>query len=324
MLQIFTNSRYDFMGLRRWAYLLSTAAVLVSLAHVAWQGGLRYGIDFAGGTLLQVRFQGPVTVDAVRRALSGVGLGDSVIQEFGDDREHLIRVPAGSGSLEQVTPRAESGLRQAGLPGFEVRRVEYVGPQVGQDLQWNAIYAVLWGMVGILVYTAVRFDFRGGVVAITALLHDVVVSLGALSLTGREMSLPVLAALLTIVGYSINDTIVTYDRIRENRARGLRKGETLADAVNLAINQTLSRTVLTALTTFMAVAVLYAFGGEVLRDFAFALLVGVVIGTYSTIFVAAPLVVDSVRWSAAPRGGAAARAAHPRAPAVKTGPGRAR
>jgi preprotein translocase SecF subunit len=171
-----------------------------------------------------------------------------------------------------------------------------VGPQVGQDLQWQAVYAVLAGMAGILIYTAVRFDFKGGVAAIIALFHDVLVALSAISLTNREMSLPILAALLTIVGYSINDTIVVFDRIREHRGRGVRKGETLADVINTAINQTLSRTILTSLTVFLVVAVLYVFGGEVLRDFAFALLVGVVTGTYSSIFVAAPIIVDWEAW----------------------------
>jgi preprotein translocase SecF subunit len=297
MLQVFVNTRYDFIRRRRLAYAVSAAAVAVSLLHIAWSGGLRYGIDFSGGTLIQTRFERPVTVDAVRGALGGVQLGESVIQEFGEAREYLIRVPTGSGDLEAVRTRVESGLRQAGLPGFEIRRLEYVGPQVGRDLQVQAIYAVLAGMTGILIYTAIRFDFRGGVAAIVALIHDVVVSLGALSITHREMSLPVLAALLTIIGYSINDTIVTFDRIREVRGRGLRKGETLEDIINVSINQTLSRTVLTSLTVFMVVVVLYLTGGQVLSDFAFALLVGVVTGTYSSIFVAAPIIVDWETWS---------------------------
>src|SRR5262249_14649269 len=150
--------------------------------------------------------------------------------------EYLIRVPAGSGSLEEVSKRVETGLKEAGLPAFEVRRLEFVGPQVGKDLQMQALYAVLAGMAGILVYTAIRFDFKGGVAAILALVHDVLVALAGISLTNREMSLPVLAALLTIVGYSINDTIVVYDRIREHRGRGVRKGETLSDIINAAIN----------------------------------------------------------------------------------------
>jgi preprotein translocase SecF subunit len=297
MLQIFPNPRYDFISKRRWAYLISLVFTLAGLAHIAYKGGLQYGIDFAGGTLVQPRFERAVTVDDVRRALDRVRLGESVIQQFGDPQEYLIRVPAGAGGLEEVSRRVESGLREAGLPKFEVRRLEFVGPQVGRDLQWQAVQAVLYGMAGILIYTAIRFDFKGGVAAIVALAHDVLVALGALSLANREMSLTVLAALLTIVGYSINDTIVVFDRIREQRARGIRKGETLADVINGAINQTLSRTILTSLTVFMVVMVLYLFGGEVLRDFAFVLLVGVVTGTYSSVFVAAPIIVDWEGWS---------------------------
>jgi preprotein translocase subunit SecF len=297
LLQIFVNTHYDFVRWRRWAYVVSAVAVLISLAHIAYRDGLRYGIDFSGGTLMQVRFEREVTVAAVRTALARAVSGESVIQEFGESREYLIRLPVGGGPMEEVAGRVGTALREAGLPPFEVRRLEFVGPQVGQDLQWDALQAVFWGMVGILVYTAVRFDFRGGVAAIVALMHDVVVSVGALSLADREMSLPVLASLLTIVGFSINDTIVTFDRIRENRGRGLRKGESLADTVNVAINQTLSRTVLTSLTVFLVVAVLFVFGGEVLRDFAFVLLVGVVTGTYSSVFVAAPIVVDWEAWS---------------------------
>jgi preprotein translocase SecF subunit len=299
MLQILVNTQFDFVRWRRRAYLISAIAILIGLAHIAYSGGLRYGIDFSGGTLLQVRFERPVTVDAVRAALAKVQAGESVIQEFGDAQEYLIRVPVGGGALEEVSKRIDGGLRQVGLPGFEVRRLEFVGPQVGRDLQWDAVQAVLWGMAGILAYTAFRFDFKGGVAAILALIHDVVISLGAMSLAHREMSLPVLAALLTIVGFSINDTIVTFDRIRENRGRGLRRGESLADVINAAINQTLSRTILTSLTVFLVVAVLFVFGGEVLRDFAFVLLVGVVTGTYSTIFVATPIILDWENWSQA-------------------------
>ena len=315
MLQIFVNTKYDFIGKRRWAYLISIAVTLAGLGHIAWQGGLRYGIDFSGGTLVQVRFQQATTVDVVRKALDRVSLGDSIIQEFGDAQEYLVRIPAASGALEETSKKVEQGLREAGLPGFEVRRLEFVGPQVGRDLQLQAVYAVLAGMAGILIYTALRFDFKGGVAAIVALLHDVLVALAAISLTNREMSLPVLAALLTIVGYSINDTIVVFDRIRETRGRGLRKGETLADVINGAINQTLSRTLLTSLTVFLVVAILYVAGGEVLRDFAFALLVGVVTGTYSSVFVAAPIIVDWDSWSQArQRGGKKA--------VVKAGAGR--
>jgi preprotein translocase subunit SecF len=251
-----------------------------------------------------VRFQQATTVDALRSALDRIRMGESVIQEFGDAQEYLIRIPASSGALEETSKRVEQAVKEAGLPSYEVRRLEFVGPQVGRDLQLQAVYAVLAGMVGILIYTAFRFDFRGGVAAIIALLHDVLVALAALSIANREMSLPVLAALLTIVGFSINDTIVVFDRIRETRGRGLRKGETLADVINTAINQTLSRTILTSLTVFLVVSILFVAGGEVLRDFAFALLVGVVTGTYSSVFVAAPIIVDWENWSQSRQRGA--------------------
>jgi preprotein translocase SecF subunit len=304
MLQIFTNAKYDFISKRHWAYAISLIVTLAGLSHIAWQGGLKYGIDFSGGTLIQVRFQQATTVDALRSALDRIRMGESVIQEFGDAQEYLIRIPASSGALEETSKRVEQAVKEAGLPSYEVRRLEFVGPQVGRDLQLQAVYAVLAGMVGILIYTALRFDFRGGVAAIIALLHDVLVALAALSIANREMSLPVLAALLTIVGFSINDTIVVFDRIRETRGRGLRKGETLADVINTAINQTLSRTVLTSLTVFLVVSILFVAGGEVLRDFAFALLVGVVTGTYSSVFVAAPIIVDWENWSQSRQRGA--------------------
>jgi len=304
MLQIFTNAKYDFISKRHWAYAISLIVTLAGLSHIAWQGGLKYGIDFSGGTLIQVRFQQATTVDALRSALDRIRMGESVIQEFGDAQEYLIRIPASSGALEETSKRVEQAVKEAGLPSYEVRRLEFVGPQVGRDLQLQAVYAVLAGMVGILIYTAFRFDFRGGVAAIIALLHDVLVALAALSIANREMSLPVLAALLTIVGFSINDTIVVFDRIRETRGRGLRKGETLADVINTAINQTLSRTILTSLTVFLVVSILFVAGGEVLRDFAFALLVGVVTGTYSSVFVAAPIIVDWENWSQSRQRGA--------------------
>ena len=304
MFQVFVDPQYDFIGRRRWAYLVSVVFILIGLGSMVARGGLRYGIDFSGGALIQIRFEQPVVVDRIRASLEHIKMGESVIQEFGDAQEYLIRIPASTGALEETSKRVEQAVKEAGLPGFEVRRLEFVGPQVGRDLQLQAVYAVLAGMAGILIYTALRFDFRGGVAAIIALLHDVLVALAALSIANREMSLPVLAALLTIVGFSINDTIVVFDRIRETRGRGLRKGETLADVINAAINQTLSRTVLTSLTVFLVVTILFIAGGEVLRDFAFALLVGVITGTYSSVFVAAPIIVDWENWSQSRQRGA--------------------
>jgi preprotein translocase subunit SecF len=295
LLQIFTHANYDFIGRRRIAYAISIVFTLIGLGHIAYKGGLQAGIDFSGGTLMQVRFEKAVQVEEIRRALDRINLGNAVIQQFGDPQEYLIRSQLTGEPLEQLTRRTRDALTRS-VGALEVRRVESVGPQVGRDLQLQALYAVLAGMAGILIYVAVRFDFKGGVAAVIALIHDVLVVLGGISLANREMSLPVLAALLTIVGYSINDTIVVFDRIRENRGKPTKKGQTIAEIFNTAMNQTLSRTILTSLTVFLVVVVLYIFGGEVLRDFAFALLIGVITGTYSSVFVAAPIVVDWESW----------------------------
>src|SRR5262245_35412356 len=229
MHQIFVNANYDFVGKRRWFYIASASLIAVSIISILLHGGLNYGIDFTGGTLIQVRYDKAVTVAEVRRGLDEMKLGSGVIQQFGDAQEYLIRLPHEKDQKpEQITAQVKSALAKAAGANVDIRRVEFVGPQVGRDLQLQALYAVLAGMAGILIYVAIRFDFRGGMISIAALAHDVIVTLGAISVTGREMSLPVLAALLTIVGYSINDTIVVFDRIRESRGRGLRKGQSLA------------------------------------------------------------------------------------------------
>ncbi|HUG37272.1 MAG TPA: protein translocase subunit SecF [Candidatus Limnocylindrales bacterium] len=299
MAQIFVNPDFNFIGRRRWAYLLSAVFLLIGVGSIVAKGGLRYGIDFSGGTLIQIRFEQPVPVERIRATLERIRMGESVIQEFGDPREFLLRLPLGAEtSAEAVTRQVVDALgKDPALGKAEIRRVEFVGPQVGRDLQLQAIYAVLWSMAGILIYIAVRFDLKGGVASVAAIIHDVLVCLGAMSLTNREMSLPILAALLTIIGYSVNDTIVAYDRLRENRGKGVRKGQTFESQINTAINQTLSRTVLTALTMFFSTAVLYMFGGKVLEDLAFVLTVGVVTGTYSTIYIAGSLIADWTTWT---------------------------
>jgi preprotein translocase SecF subunit len=298
MIELFRNPNYELIGRRRWAYLISILFILAGVGSMVAKGGLRYGIDFSGGTLIQVRFEKPAPADRIRTALETVRMGESVIQEFGDSREYLLRLPLAELSSEEVTRRVQQALaKDPALGAPEIRRVEFVGPQVGRDLQIQAIYAVLWSMAGILFYIAIRFDLLGGLASIAAIIHDVLVCLSAMSLTNREMSLPILAALLTIIGYSVNDTIVAYDRVRENRTRGARrKGETFATQINNAINQTLSRTVLTALTVFFSTAVLYFFGGKVLEDMAFVLTIGVVTGTYSTVYIAGSLIVDWRSW----------------------------
>ena len=292
MIEIFKHANYDFIGKRKWAYIASIAITLIGLLSLGIRG-LHYDIDFTGGTLVQVRFDKPPSVATIRSGLSRIGMAESVIQEFGDNREFIIRLPLTSSSSEELGKKVEAALAQEPTLGrLEIRRVEFVGPQVGKEVQWQAIYAVLFGLIGILVYIAVRFDLKGGVAAVVAVFHDVIVCLGALSLFGREFSLPVLAALLTIIGFSVNDTIVAYDRLRENRGKHSTRGRSFAQQMNDAVNQTLSRTILTSLTVFMSAAILLFFGGRTLEDFAFVLFVGVITGTYSTTYVAAALVVD--------------------------------
>jgi preprotein translocase SecF subunit len=298
MMQIFVNANYDFVGKRKWFYVASAGFMVLSLATILFHGGLNYGIDFTGGALVQVRYDKPASVDLVRKGLDDIKLGNAVIQQFGDAQEYLIRLPQGGEKPDQLSKQVQDALGKAANAKVEIRRLEFVGPQVGRDLQFQALYAVLAGMAGILIYVAFRFHYRDGTISVVAIAHDVIVTLGVMTFAHREMSLPVLAALLTIVGYSINDTIVVFDRIRESRGKGLRKGQSWAEVVNAAMNQTLSRTVLTSFTVFLSALVLFLFGGEVLNDFSFALLVGVVTGTYSSI-AAASLVMDWEIWSRA-------------------------
>ena len=296
MIELFHDPNYNFIGKRKWAYIVSIAITVLGLVSLATMG-LHYDIDFTGGTLVQVRFEKPPSVANIRKGLTRIKLGESIIQEFGDPREYIIRMPLTSTTSEELAKRMEAALKQeSSLGSFEIRRVEFVGPQVGKELQWQAVQAVFVGLVGILLYIALRFDLKGGVAAVVAVFHDVLVCLGAISLTGREFSLPVLAALLTIIGFSVNDTIVAYDRLRENRGKFVPKGKTFAEQMNDAVNQTLSRTVLTSLTVFLSAAILLFFGGKTLEDFAFVLFVGVITGTYSTTYVAAALVVDWTRY----------------------------
>jgi preprotein translocase subunit SecF len=302
MLAIFTNPSYDFIGRRRWAYLLSIAVVMVGLGSIAIKGGLRSDIDFTGGVLLEVRLDRTASIGAIRSRLATVGLGDSVIQTLDDSRDVLIRTHLGHASATEIGQRAVKALTAEGGGTPEVRRLELVGPQIGHELRLQALYAVLVSLAGILAYVWMRFDLRGGVVAIVSLVHDVLVCVGALSLANREFSLPVLAALLTVIGFSVNDRIVIYDRLREIRARPAPAGVTFGQQVNLAVNQTLSRTVLTVTTVALSAATLFLFGGESLRDFGFVILVGAVAGTFSTVYVAAALDVDWSAWADRRRG----------------------
>jgi len=272
---------FDFVGKRRIFAGISCAAVLLSVLLLAVKG-LNYGIDFTGGTIVQVAFKEKKPIAEVRRAVSGLGLGDTVIQEFGSDREFLIRVQKMRGAAEGADKQITDALAKAfGRGAFEMRRTESVGPQVGDDLKRKAMSSVIFAWFGILIYVGFRFRFVPAAASIVALIHDVVITLGALALTGKEFNLPVVAAILTIIGYSINDTIVVFDRIREN-TRLSRRSE-LGELINASINQTLSRTILTGGTTLLTVLAFLFLGGEVISDFAFTLLVGIVVGTYSSI-----------------------------------------
>jgi preprotein translocase subunit SecF len=284
-----SGTKFDFVGKIKIAIACSLAVIIISVASIIWHGGLNYGIDFAGGTLVQIKFQKEPSIDGIRSAFKTIGLENSIIQSFGAN-EVVIRTAELSSDPKGLSGKIEESLTTAlGKDTFEIRRVEVVGPKVGSDLTKKAILAIVFSWIGMLIYIAWRFEFRYGLGGILALVHDVIITVGVFSLLNKEFDLTIVAALLTIIGYSINDTIVVYDRIRENVRKNIR--QSLADTINASINQTLSRTILTSFTVFLVVAVLFFFGGAVIHDFAFALLVGVIVGTYSSIFIASPLVL---------------------------------
>jgi preprotein translocase subunit SecF len=271
--------------------------MLLSAGSIAAKGGLQYDIDFTGGAVVEVRLAEPVPIGTIRERLTAVGLGDSIIQIFDNPRDVLIRTHPGATNATELGRRIVSALASNGAPPPEIRRVESVGPQIGSELRRQAVYAVLAALAGILLYIWFRFDLRGGVVTIISLAHDVLICLGALSLTNREFSLPVLAALLTVIGFSVNDRIVMYDRLREIRSKAAQAKVPFAQQVNLAVNQTLSRTVLTVATVALSAATLFLFGGGALENFGFVILVGALTGTTSTVYVAGALDVDWSAWA---------------------------
>lgn len=281
----------DFVGKRKLAVLLSAILLFIGMASLVMQGGPNYGIDFAGGTLVQVRIDTTADATSIKEALKDMDLGGLVVQGFGDEaNEFLIRAQSSSAELKDVANQIASSLEgQFGEGTVEIRRSEMVGPQVGKDLREKGIMAVVYAMIGILLYITWRFEFRFAIGAILALIHDVGITLGVFSLFGKEIDLPIIAAFLAIIGYSLNDTIIVYDRIRENMGKMSKSG--FPAIVNRSINETLSRTILTSGTTLMVVLSLFVLGGGVIHNFAFALLVGVLIGTYSSIFVASPLLI---------------------------------
>ncbi len=290
------DTNIDFLKMKNLFVTLSVVLILIGIGSIIAHKGLNYGIDFAGGTLLQLKFNEKADIGKIRESLKGIDLGDSVIQEYGSPEEVIIRVEESSESLQNLSDLITEALEQTfGKDAFIVERVEVVGPQVGQDLRSKAFRALLFAMIGILIYITFRFEFRFAVGAVLALLHDVIITVGIFSLLGKEFTLPIIAALLTIVGYSLNDTIVVFDRIRERMK--LKKKESYEATINQSINMTLGRTLLTSLTTLVVVLALFLLGGEVIHDFAFAMIVGIFVGTYSSIFIASPTLVVFQRFA---------------------------
>ena len=288
-MEFLVSTHINFLGHRRAAFILSAVLILAGVISLVVQGGPKLGIDFQGGILLQVRFEKPIAAEEIRETLAGIGLADAEIQHFGQDREAIIRTSGEGG--EDLTGAIVQALNEASPDNrADVRRQELVGPKVGKELRNKATLAILYALIGILIYISLRFEFKFAVGAVAALVHDVLITLGMFSLTGREISLPVIAAFLTVVGYSLNDTIVIYDRIREDRRKLY--GKSFVEIVNTSLNESLSRTLVTSLTTLLVVLCLFFLGGAVIHDFAFALMVGVIVGTYSSLYVASPLVVE--------------------------------
>ena len=314
-MQLFNKqTQIDFLGKRRLALVLSCILILISLASFVTRG-LSLGIDFTGGTLVEVGYSDAVVIENVRSALESSGIEDAVVQHFGTSKDVMVRLPVSTSAnkpnsaeisntvmealripyKEVLVDSSDASNQQCTSSGtlencqVQMRRVEFVGPQIGGELANQGGLAMLYALLGILIYVTFRFEWRFAVGSVVALVHDVLLTLGVFSLFQFEFSLPVLAAVLAVIGYSLNDTIVVYDRIREN-FRKMRKSDVVS-IMNGSINQTLPRTILTSLTTLLVVLTLLIFGGEVIRGFSLALFVGVIVGTYSSIFVASPAVL---------------------------------
>ena len=290
MLQVVPpNIKIDFIGKRGTWAICSALLILGSFVLLATKG-LNFGIDFTGGAVIQVQFTKNVDTGTVRGWLEDNGVTFSLIQRIGaeSEQEFRLKMKGGAENLQQLSELVSAALNKtAGEGQFKLRKVDVVGPRAGEELRSSSFWAALYALVGILIYIMIRFDFRYSPGAIVALMHDSILILGAFVLTQHEFSLEIVAALLTIIGYSINDTIIVYDRIRETIKANPKRA--LEENINVSINATLGRTIITSLTTLFAVFALYIFGGGIIKDFAEALMIGVVVGTYSSIFVASPV-----------------------------------
>jgi len=327
----------DFIGKRKIAFYISIAMIVISVLSLIIHKGPKFGIDFAGGTLVQVRFSAPVNIDDIKSGLRTIGLGKSTVQTFGQkqDNEYLIRIDKSIMTSEGFTKNLKKALVSDSGKEMEVRRIEMVGPQVGKDLREKALFAIFYALLFITIYISGRFELKwilSGIMAgsligavyllnllqvsipfliagalivalilfwmlelkyamgaIVALLHDVTITVGIFSIFDKEFTLPIIAALLTIIGYSLNDTIIVFDRIRENLRKHHKKP--IPAIINRSVNETLSRTILTSVTTLLVLLTLFILGGGIIHDFAFALIIGVLVGTYSSIYVASPILL---------------------------------
>ena len=282
------DTHVDFMSKRTYALIFSGVMIVIALGSL-FARGLNFGIDFTGGTLVEVGFSQDVGLTPVREALSQDGFSDATVQYFGTARDVLVRLaPQQDVERAELSDRAFRAIQKVDAAA-DLRRVEFVGPQVGDELTEDGGLAMLYALIGILIYVGLRFEYRFAVSSVIALVHDVMITIGFFALVQVEFDLPVLAAVLAVIGYSLNDTIVVFDRIREN-FRKIRKGET-EEIINTSINQTLSRTLITSGTTRLVLIALFLFGGEIIHGFALALIIGILVGTYSSIYVASTSVI---------------------------------
>ena len=292
-MKFLSKTNIDFISKQKITGFLSIALIVAGIASLIMKGGPLLSIDFTGGTVAQVKFEKPVELGQLRETLSDYGFKGAEIVEFGSPDEILIKTQF-SGSSSEISEKLTLALGNS----FTLRRVESVGPKIGKELQTDALKAIGLALLLILIYITFRFDRYYALGSVMALIHDVLITLGVFSLLDYEINLSIIAAFLTIVGYSLNDTIVVFDRIRENIPKFMKK--TLNDVVNISLNETLNRTVITSLTTMMVVVILFLWGGKVINLFAFALIIGVFVGTYSSLFVASPVMVYFEKRSAGP------------------------
>ncbi len=284
-MQLFKNAtKFDFMGKRKPAVILSVVLLLISIGALVGKG-LNFGLDFTGGTLIELGYSHPVDLKPVRATLEAQGFAEAVVQHFGTASDILIRIaPSEDTSNAEISNIVMDALKASEPGEIQMRRVEFVGPQVGEELTNDGGLAMIYALICILIYVGFRFEYRLALGSVMALVHDVVITLGIFALFQLDFDLTVLAAVLAVIGYSLNDTIVVFDRIREN-FRKMRKG-TSEEVINVSLNQTLTRTVMTSFTTLLVLIALFIFGGELIHGFATALIIGVVVGTYSSIYVA--------------------------------------